>query len=243
MDATPLNGTAFGKFVAQRKKDLERIRRSTRNEQELSDVINEAWLMACELSARKGVTVDVLDISFQDLLISHLYQHLVRYTEKNVRHAARLDHATPGSDQEDESHPLMRTLMSDDGQHPLTMLVEQEQRSRQHVEIDPHHSLASAYIRLLRHFDNRMRAVADHLLISESYAYRRCAHARLLATCQKPVPLSMMDGAFIPGPWRRFRLRRTPTQLAFDFDDELPLGLALPPTSSTTSEFSVKKTD
>jgi hypothetical protein len=65
--------------------------------------------MACELSARKGVTVDVLD-----------------------------------------------------SQHPLTMLVEQEQRSRQHVEIDPHHSLASAYVRLLRHFDNRMRAVADN---------------------------------------------------------------------------------
>ena len=45
--------------------------------------------MACNLSARKNVVVEFLNKSFQDLLISHLYQHLVRYTELNVRHAVR----------------------------------------------------------------------------------------------------------------------------------------------------------
>lgn len=176
------------------------------------------------LRARKDLAVNFLDRSFQDLLISHLYQHLVRYTERNIRHAIRLDHAGPGGDQDAELPPLMHTLIGDNGQHPLTILVDQEETSTQHLDTDIHCSFAGAYARLLRRFDNKMRAVADHLLISESYAYRRCAYARLLAAYQKPVPLPMMGEAFIPGPWRRFRLRRTPTQLAFDFDDELPLG-------------------
>jgi hypothetical protein len=74
MDADPPDEATF----AQRKVDLERIKRNTRSEHELADVINEAWLMASELRARKGVAVNFLDGSFQDLLISYLYQHLVR---------------------------------------------------------------------------------------------------------------------------------------------------------------------
>lgn len=224
MGTDPLDENAFEKFVARRKADLERIRRSTRNEHEFTDIINEAWLMASELGARKGVAINFTDESFQNLLISYLYQHLVRYTEQNIRHAARLEHTAPGDGQDGEPHPLMRTLISDDGRHPLTTLIEQEETSTQPIETNINHSLAGAYVRLLRHFGNRMRAVANHLLISESYAYRRCAHARFLVACQKPVPLPMMEEDFIPGPWRRFRLRRTPTQLAFDFDNELPLG-------------------
>lgn len=221
---TLLLNDPFEQFVTQRSQDLQRIARCTRQEHKLADVINEAWIMACELRDRKGVAFDFLNKSFQDLLISHLYQHLVRYTERNIRHAVRLDHVGPRNDQDGELPALMRMLIGDDGQHPLTMLVEEEEISTQHLETDIHHSLAGAYVRLLRHFDNRMRAVAAHLLISESYAYRRCAQARLLAVCQKPIPLPMMEEAFIPGPWRRFRLQRTPTQLAFNFDDELPLG-------------------
>jgi hypothetical protein len=223
MAVDPLSQAAFEEFVVQRKRDLERIGRSTRNEYELVDVANEAWLKAFELKARKNVAVDFLDRSFQDLLIRHLYQHLVRYTERNVRYATRLDHAVRGGDRDSESPPLMHTLISDDGRHPLTVLIEREETSSRLSDVDLSNSLAGAYVRLLRHFDNKMRVIADHLLISKSYAYRRCAHARWLVARQKSVPLSMMEEAFIPGPWRRFRLWRAPTQLAFDFDNELPL--------------------
>lgn len=228
MAASPLDEAAFKEFIAQRKADLERIRRSTRKEHELSDVENEAWLMAHQLKAKKAVKINFSDKSFQDLLISYLYQHLIRYTEQNIRHATRFDHAIDGDDSDGDLHPLMRTLTSDDGQHPLTVLIEQEETSTRLFEINLSHSLAGAYVRLLHHFDNKMPAVARHLLISLSYAYRRCAYARLLANCQKSIPSPMMDETFIPGPWRRFRLQRIPTQLAFEFDEELPLE-PLPP--------------
>ncbi len=44
----------FERFVTQRKKDLQRIARHTRGEHQLSDVINEAWVTACDLAAHKG---------------------------------------------------------------------------------------------------------------------------------------------------------------------------------------------
>jgi hypothetical protein len=116
-------------------------------------------------------------------------------------------------------------LVSDGGRDPLTELIEREAESLRDSASDVHQSLAGAYVRLLRHFDNSMHAVADYLLISVSHAYRRCAQARLWAAHQKPVPTPTMEGRFMPGPWRAFQLRKVPVQLAFDFDDELPLSL------------------
>ncbi len=217
------NDPAFERFVLERKKRLQHIASHTRGEYQLTDVVSEAWLMADTLAARKGMVVDFANEAFQDLLLRHLYQALVRYTELNVRHAVRLDHAARGSDGEDDVHPLMRTLPSDEGRDPLADLLRQETESQQDRALENDHSLAGAYVGLLRHFDNQMDEVANHLLISKSYAYQRCAHARLLAVCQCPVPLPIPAGKFMPKPWRRFRIRRNPEQLAFDFDEELPL--------------------
>jgi len=216
-------GLAFERFVIRRKKDLQRIASHTRGEHQLQDVVNEAWLLAHEFAERQGSPVEFASPAFQKLLLSHLYQHLVRYTELNVRHAVRLDHAPAGSDSPDDPHPLTHVLVSDGGRDPLAELIERETRSHRDDEADLPCSLAGAYVRLLRHFDNRMRAVADHLLISVSHAYRCCAQARLWAACQNSMPMPAMAGRFIPGPWRPFQLRRAPVQLAFDFDDELPL--------------------
>jgi hypothetical protein len=58
---------------------------------------------------------------------------------------------------------------------PLAELIERETESLRVSEPDVQHSLAGAYVRPLRHFDNRRRAVADHLLIPVSHAYRHCA--------------------------------------------------------------------
>lgn len=57
---------AFERFLTQRKKDLRRIARHTRGEHQLPDVIDEAWLVACDLAARMGATIEFLNPTFQD---------------------------------------------------------------------------------------------------------------------------------------------------------------------------------
>lgn len=218
-----LQDSAFERFIAQRRRNLQLIAYKTRGEHQLSDVVNEAWLIGQELMKRKRIDSGFADPTFQDLLLSHLYQRFVHYTEKKVRNATRLDQAVGDADRDNESHPLMYMLASDEGRDPLHALIEQEAVSLEDAELDTRHSLAGAYVRLLRHFGNRMRSVADHLLISISHAYRQCAKAKMLAVRQQPVPMPVMHRRYLPGPWRRFRLHRTPVQLAFDFEEELPL--------------------
>jgi len=212
----------FQQFVTLRKKDLRRIASHSRGDHRFDDVTQEALLLAEDMHAR-GMAIDWLKRQDQELLISHLYQKLVRYTDLRLRNAVRLDHSPYGDSEEGEVHPLLAKLQSDDGRHALDELIERQeaQLQPQAAEPDCHHSLAGAYLHLLRHFDNRMQAVARHLLISVSYTYRRCAQARLLAMRQQPIPLEgSSDTPFLPGAWRRFKIQRTPIQLTLDFDEE-----------------------
>ena len=180
--------------------------------------------MWCTL-ADNGRPLDLADPQDQETLIARLYQQLVRYTELNVRHAVRLDHA-PGD--ADEPHPLAHLLSAGESHDPLVALLEaEESRSRDVAEPTAGESLAGAYLHLLRRFDNRMAEVATHLLISLSYCYRRCAEARYLAAFQQPLPPEALTArgasVSIAGPWRRFRMVRVPVQLCFDFEHDVGL--------------------
>ena len=209
---------AFQRFTIERKKDLQRIARATRGERQFGDIVNEAWIMAYDLSARQGTALDLANADCQEQLLSHLYQHLVRYTEQKIRNAVRLDHAP--KEGEGDVHPMAHLLVSNDGRDPLRELLDQEADAALESSLAAQGSLAVAYVFLLQLLGNNMSAVANHLRISRSYAYRRCAQARWLAKHMAHIPVPVMEN-FIPGPWRSFRLRRPHVQLAFDFDGEL----------------------
>lgn len=213
--------TAFQKFLIDRKKDLQRIARHTRGEYEPADVQNEAWLMIDHIRNTKDVQLDISNRQHQDFLLSYLHQHFVRYTEKTVRYAEKLDQWNGNTEEGFTSHPLLRKLAADAGSDPLNEWLERESVSRRPSEPPDRHSLAGAYIDLLRRFDNKMRAVADYLLISISYCYRRYAVALQLTRSQRPIPNARTDDKnFSPRAWRSFRIWTAPQQLVLDFGDE-----------------------
>lgn len=217
---------AFNRFVLDRESDLRRIARHTRGECAYDDVINEAWLMAERLKQR--TPADISDPAFQQLLLSHLYQHLVRYTELNIRRAVRLDHA-PDDTESGSSHPLQRKLAAHDD--PLAFLIRSNEKPFT-SQANEHHSLAGVHLILLRHFGHGMRRVARHLLISLSQAYRRFAKARRVTAHQHALllmPAATMDAL---KPWRRQRTRRPPRQFEFDFEERLPFAPEPPPAES-----------
>lgn len=207
----------FTQFLQRQTKALRRIANATKGEHSPADVAQEAWLLAGTLAERHGLALDFLDPDFQDLLLRHLYQALVRYTELHVRHGVRLDHA-PGDDAEESTaHPLMNHLTSDEGRDPLAHLLLGEERAGL-PDIDaPHPSLAGAWLVLLQDCGQHMPSVAMRLLISVSWAYRCCAKARRLAREQHPIALTPPHSARQLGPWRKHRATRAPRQLEFDF--------------------------
>ncbi|MEI2431420.1 hypothetical protein RDV84_11675 [Lysobacter yananisis] len=211
----------FDRFICEHHKDLRRIASHTLREHSYHDVVNEAWVMANTMATRLRLPIDFGDPEFRNLLLSHLYQHLVRYTDVNVRRAIRLDHACRDDDSSGAAHPLLNSLASDDGHDPLSLLLAVEAKPLPPSEANEQHSLASAYLTLLDHFGNRMRHVARHLLISLSYAYRRCAHARQVTARQHALLLAPPAPASSLRAWRRARAARMPRQLEFDFEEKL----------------------
>lgn len=213
----------FEQFVRQRLANLRRIAYETRGEYQLADVENVAWLMAHDMRTAKGIPIDFLDRDDQQLLLSYVYQELVCYSETQVRHAIRLDHDR--TDDEDE-HPLIHTLVNDGGRDPLADLLARE-AVQQAQQADGGNSLAAAYASLLDRFGNKVRVVADFLLVSVSTVRRHYTRAIQLARHQVPLPLGHVDASrFRLGPWRRFRFQRIPVQLELPlvFDEELALG-------------------
>ena len=179
--------------------------------------------MAQEMYATKNIPIRFSDPAYQELLLAYVYQALVRYTETQVRHAIRLNHGS--TDDDEDEHPLMRTLVSDGGRDPLAELLARE-TAKEAETLDAGSSLAAAYADLLRQFDNKLQAVADFLLISVSELRRHYARAKWLVQHQRSIPLSHRDGSqFRLRPWRRFRFRREPVQLELPFvlDEEFAL--------------------
>lgn len=215
---------AFSQFLQDQQTALRRIARHTRGEHTHEDVVQEAWLMAGQVADHAGREVDFSCPDFLQLLLSHLYQHLVRWTELNVRHGVRLDHSAHPDADEDAPHPMLTRLASDGGADRLSCLISREEESHEpRMPADVLHSSAHAYVTLIEHFDRQMSSVARHLLISRSYAYRCWARARHLASTQRSLALLPAPPATALSAWRRWRVDRAPRQMAFDFDDPLPL--------------------
>lgn len=114
-----VDAAAFERFTRAHRDDLRRISRHTNGESSMGDVQSEAWLMLHAL-ADKGKPVDLDAPADVRRLLAHLYQHLVRYTELQVRHAVRLDHSPDGDEQ--TPHPLALRLAAQPHFDPLVAL-------------------------------------------------------------------------------------------------------------------------
>ncbi|HET8883387.1 MAG TPA: hypothetical protein VFM56_14525, partial [Solimonas sp.] len=201
-------------FLSARRKDLKRIAAHTRGEYELQDVIGEALLVAEWLASHRSATIDFADPAFQHLLLSHLYQRLVRYGEQVVRNARHFDQATAGQDGVDAFSTSLDSWIHDD-RDPLTELIDAEDAADTRYE--NRYALADAYLKLAQQCDNRMPVVAAYLRLSVSQTYRRFARVRWLARHQATIFLPVPEHIFTPRPWRRYKLWRTPIQMDFGF--------------------------
>lgn len=98
---------------------------------------------------RKG-DFEIADPEHQELLLKFLYQDLVRYTEKNVIHAVRLDHATSADADDGQPNRLMNRLASNEGRSPLEHLLNMQESDCRLRDIEDHASLAGGWLKLIR---------------------------------------------------------------------------------------------
>lgn len=167
MDA---NGQSILLFLDSRRKDLSRIAAQTCGEYTIDDVCSEAWLVADEISRKRGFTVDFMNRDDQEQLLAWLYVRLVRYADKSVRYAVTLDRDWDSEDADSAAGALARLLTAPDQFDPMAL-------------IQYSYSQASAYVILLHRFDWDLASLADHpRIVAATLRAKVCASGAWMAS-------------------------------------------------------------
>ena len=100
----------FDRFRTKRRGDLTRIARATRGEHNADDLTSESWIMADRIAERRGWEFDWDSEDDQETLLGWLHSEFVRFADKSVRFAVKLDKDWDSDDGERTGEALARLL-------------------------------------------------------------------------------------------------------------------------------------
>ncbi|MFN3402323.1 MAG: hypothetical protein ACK4Z4_18440, partial [Ferrovibrio sp.] len=135
----------------------------TCGEHSIEDVCAEAWLLADEISRKRGWSIDFRNADDQNLILSWLHGRLVRYAEKTIRYAVKLDRDWDSEDPDSAIETLARLLTAPEQFDPLVRLLDEEEKFDPLALIRHSYSQASAYVILLHRADWDLETLAQQL--------------------------------------------------------------------------------
>jgi len=194
--------SAFEKFLLVRASDLRRISRLTRGDYAFEEVQSEAWIVAIQIGSRRGWAFDFGDQGDQDQLLAWLHNRLVKYADKTVRYAARMDHGRD-EDSERTGNTLARLLTAPLESDPEIRRALVEERDAVVEGIQKSYSQAAAYLLLLIRVEGELADLATLLRIGVGTLRERMKRLALLARIQPTLfdGIERHDPAL--EPWRR----------------------------------------
>jgi len=173
------SGKSFQLFKVSRRADLRRIARGSCGDYTEDDVGNEAWLIAHAIDRKRGYPVNFSNDADQELVLSWLYNKLVKFSEKNVRYAVRLDRDWDSDDSEYAGSFLEKLLATPDQLDPLFLVQAAQEEDSDSVLglIRYSYSQCAAYLILLNRFEWDIEVLADHLRVVVSTVNTRLTAA------------------------------------------------------------------
>ena len=187
---------AISDFLRGQAAALRRIAGAARGDMSVEDVKQEAWLVAADIGQRRGYSVDFGDPADQQSVLKWLYCKLVKFAEKQMRHAVRLDKDWDQEDSEFAASALARLLTSPLDSDPLVRLQQAEDDVDYAKMVRHSYSEASAYVLLLIRFDWDADALSADLRIAVQTLRKRL---RLCGIKAKVQP-SLFDGQAVIDP-------------------------------------------
>lgn len=166
-------GKAFQAFLNSCRADLRRIAGCSRGEYSVDDLSGEAWLISEEIGRKRGFAVDLSNCDDQQFVLARLYNKLIRFTEKNLRFAVRLDRDWDSDDSEYAVNRLARLLSAPEEFDPLVRMQTEEDQSGSLKLVEHSYSQASAYVILLDRFDWELEVLARSLNLVTAVLRRR----------------------------------------------------------------------
>ena len=182
--------TFFSSLIPSIISDLRRIANRTRGETTVEDLQTEAWLVAEEGSRNREPPPDVGDKSFHQQILGRLYNRFVKFADKRLRGAVRIDEQHSDDDGAIRENSIAATLAAQDDSDPSKAMEARESEHEQELAVLGHFAEAVAYLRILASMKNDRCAVAAHLAIAVSTLHSRMKRAEWVVRLQP----SLFDG-------------------------------------------------
>ena len=190
----------FHTFLETRRGDLRRIAAQTRGELSADELASESWLMAIEIGQRRQWPFDFADEDDQDTLFAWMHNRFVKYAEKAVRYAIKLDRDWDNEDGERAGATLARLLTAPLQSDPQVAQQVHEEQHELFAIVRHSYSEAAAYVLLLIRVDWHIEDLATMLWVGISTLRQRLKKAGLHARVQPSLfdGVDVIDSDFIP---------------------------------------------
>lgn len=177
---------------------LRFIASQTQGETTIDDLMSEVWLLREELQSDKKITT-LSNHEVQQNIFLRLYGRFVKFANKGLRYAIRLDHII--DDENGDNKNWLDSLAATSEDHEA-YLCRVEEELQQEAQLKGCFSQATAYLRLLENFKSNKAAIAKHLALSLSWLRRKIQRARNHVECQRSLFDNVEEIAenFMPPP-------------------------------------------
>lgn len=160
------NLASIAKFFKDQAAAFRRIARAAQGEVSIEDVQSEAWIEAVTLESKRGLAVDFDNPLDQNHLIARLYLRLVKFANKTIRHAVKLDTDWDREESRSQGAALARMLAAPTDSDPAERYEDSQDVPGLDEAIRRSYSQATAYMILLDRFNWEQTTLADHLCIA-----------------------------------------------------------------------------
>ncbi|KAK6032452.1 repeat protein [Ostertagia ostertagi] len=139
--------------------------------------------------------------NYRETLLGRLYNHFVRFADKTVKFAVKLDTDWDKDESKSAGATLARLLAAPESSDPLVSLTQTEAGDEVVTALLQSYSQATAYVILLRRFHWQAQDLAAHLKLAVESLRRRFRNAALTVRCQPSIfdGVCHLDPEFITG--------------------------------------------
>ena len=189
----------FELFLNKMRASFRNIAKATKHEMTVDDLKSDAWIVAHEISQRRGRTIDFSDPDDASLIIRAVNVRNVKCGDWKMRSAVRMNRPDDGDDNVvDWSERLAASASSD----PLVSMLQQESALDSQEILTSSYSQAAAYVIVLAHFNNEKEDVCTYLAISRKVLATRVTSAANSVRVQSSLfdRIERMGVRFMPPP-------------------------------------------
>jgi hypothetical protein len=198
----------FDRLIKPILKHLRHIAGLTQGDQSVDDLKSQAWIIAAEIEAERGGTIEPDDVAeVQATIVKRLHTLFGRFANRAMRFAARLDRDERDDDGDFRENAVSARLAAPQSYEPEVALQLAEDTAEAARVIHAQFSEAVAYFHVFDQFDGDSGALARYFAIQSATLAVRLTRATASARHQP----SVFDGVASippdfrpqPGKWRR----------------------------------------